>query len=190
MNYYVIKNNNNVYIRISHGKTITCGENMKDVFDETKAKNIFNALPKTLKKFHFHVEPTYDKPKPKLIENTGYEVPDEVSRWIDEFGSCGEILNKAKARSNQLIAELAKYDNETIDFLHELELGKNLDMYNGWLLYVKGRDQQRERRKLKDELLIISSVLEKIDSSCLQRERIKKAVDGLENRKYAYRNRN
>lgn len=183
---YVIKNNNKVYIRINNGKIETCSENYKSIFSESKAKNILSSLPKTLKRYNFHVEAVPDIP-PKTKENKTYVVPEEVSRWINKFGTCGEILAEAKARSDILIAQINSCDEQLIDIAHEAELESDLNMYKGYLIYVRLRDNQRMRRKLKDELLIISDVLDDVSPSKLHKSRIQKAVNGLLHRKYKYR---
>lgn len=83
---YMIKNNGKVYIRVVNGKVETCAENMKSIFSEAKAKNILRSLPKTLKRFNFHVEAIPDIP-PKVVESKVYQIPESVSQWIDKFGS-------------------------------------------------------------------------------------------------------
>lgn len=58
---YVIKNHKNVYIRLGdNGKPVTCVEHAKMVFEHSKAKNILDNLPKTLKKLNFRVEAVPD----------------------------------------------------------------------------------------------------------------------------------
>lgn len=151
-----------------------------------KLKNILSSLPKTLKRYNFHVEAVPDIP-PKTKENKTYVVPEEVSRWINKFGTCGEILAEAKARSDILIAQINSCDEQLIDIAHEAELESDLNMYKGYLIYVRLRDNQRMRRKLKDELLIISDVLDDVSPSKLHKSRIQKAVNGLLHRKYKYR---
>ena len=55
---YMIKNHKNVYIRLnSNGKPVTCAEHEKMPFEYSKAKNILDSLPKTLKRLKFKVEP-------------------------------------------------------------------------------------------------------------------------------------
>lgn len=182
---YVIRSGK-VYIRINNGKPETCTEKKKGLFNESKAKNILYSLPKTLKRYNFRVEAIPDIP-PKIIENNTYEIPDSVSQWIDKFGSIGQTLNEAEARSNILIAELNTCDDELIDIVHDAELENDMNMYKGYLLYVRLRKNRRRRRGLKDELMIISDVLDEIKPSRFQKERIQKAVDGLLHRKYKYR---
>lgn len=183
---YMIKNNGKVYIRVVNGKVETCAENMKSIFSEAKAKNILRSLPKTLKRFNFHVEAIPDIP-PKVVESKVYQIPESVSQWIDKFGSCGQIFNEAKARSDILVAELNSCDEELIDIVHDAELENNMNMYKGYLVYVRLRNNRRKRRIIKDELLIISDVLKEVNPSVLQQSRIQKAVDGLLHRKYTYR---
>lgn len=182
---YVIKSGK-VYIRINNGKAETCTEKMKGLFNETKARNILNSLPKTLKRYNFHIEAIPDI-TPKIKESNTYNIPESVSQWIDKFGSVGQILNEAKARSDILIAELDTCDDELIDIVHDAELENDMNMYKGYLLYVRLRKNRRKRRELKDELMIISDILDEINPSQFQRSRIQKAVEGLLHRKYKYR---
>lgn len=109
---YIIRSGK-IYLRINSGKIETCAEKMKGVFSESKAKNILSSLPKTLKRYGFRVEAIPDIP-PKIIENNTYKIPESVSQWIDKFGSIGQTLNEAEARSNILIAELNTCDDELI----------------------------------------------------------------------------
>lgn len=110
-----------------------------------------------------------------------------VSRWIDRFGSCYDVLQDAKNTSKELLKELEKIDKEILDVLHSIELEPPKDLYNGWLIYKTIRENRKRRRIIKDEMLIINNVLEEINPSCLNRERIKKAIDGLFGRKYKFR---
>lgn len=82
---FVIKNNKNVYIRLSeNGKAETCKEKNMGKFTEQKAKNILKSLPKTLKNLNFRIECIPDikmetpvqkivkEESKKIIENTDY----------------------------------------------------------------------------------------------------------------------
>lgn len=64
---------------------------------------------------------------------------------------------------------------------------KSKDLYGGWLIYKKIRENRKKRREYKDEILIVENILGEIDSSCLQREKVKKAIQGLVGRKYRFR---
>ena len=78
-------------------------------------------------------------------------------------------------------------DNDILNILHKIELEAPKDMYHGWLLYKKLREDRTKRRGMKDELLIIGNVLKQIDSSCVSRVNTQKAIDGLFDRKYTFR---
>lgn len=60
-------------------------------------------------------------------------------------------------------------------------------MYSGWQEYKHIKENREKRRKLKDELLIVQSVLKEIKPDCLNRKRVQRAVDGLLGRKYTFR---
>lgn len=196
---YVIKNHKNVYIRLNqNGAAVTCAEHEKTLFDQSKAKNILIGLPKTLKRLNFKVEPVLevtpqinkeaiDIIKKNVIENSDYEVSENVSRWIDRFGSCYDVLKDAEQILKSSVEKLENYDKELLDILHSIELEPPKDLYSGWKIYKLIRDNRRNRRIAKDETLIISNVLDKINPECLNRNRIQKAVDGLIGRKYTFR---
>lgn len=74
-----------------------------------------------------------------------------------------------------------------LDILHIIEIEKPKDLYKGWKLYREIRVNRKERRFIKDELLIVENVLKEINPSCLQRERVQRAIDGLFNREYTFR---
>lgn len=196
---YVIKNYKNVYIRLNqNGKPITCTENEKTLFERSKAKNILDSLPKTLKKLKFKVEAVPDiqpqinrevvnEIKKEVIENSNYELSENILRWAERFGNCYDVLKDARQTLNSLIEELENYDKELLDILHRTELEPPKDLYNGWKIYKAIRENRKKRRITKDETLIIHSVLEKINPSCLKREHVQKAIDGLIGRKYRFR---
>ena len=176
-----------------NGKPDTCSEKERELFEYTKAKNIVDHLPKTLKRLNFKVEAVPEiQPKSvnkvkKELKNQEYKVPENVTRWIEKFGTCSDILNEAKNREKELIKELSKSDKELLDILHIIEMEKSKDLYGGWLIYKKIRKNRITRREIQDEIFIIEKVLKEIDPSHLQREKVKKAIKGLIGRKYRFR---
>lgn len=198
---YVIKNHKNVFIRLDkNGTPITCPEHEKALFEFSKANNILKSMPKTLKRQNFKVEPipeimpqtnkeVIETIKQTVIENGDYELSESVSRWIDRFGECFDVFDNAKQILQSLKSGLENKDKELLDILHSIELEPPKDLYNGWKLYKRIRENRKSRRTIKDEILIIENVLEKINPSysCLQREQIQKAIDGLFTRKYKFR---
>lgn len=192
---YCIKNNKNVYLKLNdNGTPITCVESVKGVFEFSKAKNILGSLPKTLKRLNFQVEAIPDiKPKKeksiekKVIQKQNYILSEDITRWVDKFGTCADILNEARKREEQLINDLHNADKEILDLLHIIEIDSPKDMYKGWQQYKLIRENREKRRIIKDELLIVENVLKEINPDCLQRERIQKAINGLLGRKYTFR---
>lgn len=196
---YVIRNHKGVYIRLNkNGAAVTCSEHEKGLFEYSKAENILNSLPKTLKRLNFKVEPLPEITqqankevisvfKRKIIENSDYEVSENVTRWIDRFGSCYDALKNAEQTLKKLVIELESCDNELLDILHIIELDPPKDLYGGWQIYKAIRENRKRRRNIKDETLIINDVLEEIKPDCLDRERIKRAIDGLIGKKYTFR---
>lgn len=189
----VIKNGKNVYIRLNgDGRPVSCTESEKMIFEEVKAKNILKNLPKNLKRMNFKIE--YEKNNvsgnkesiTKTIQNDNYILPDNIREWIRKFGICDDILKEAKKRKDELDVILSNYDRSISNLLHEIELEKKKNAYEGYLKYKELKDIVDERRKAKDEWMIISNVLH-MDFRNLDKEVIHKAVAGLAKRKFAYR---
>lgn len=196
---YVIKSRKGVYIKLNeNGAPVTCPDHEKGIFEYSKAMNIANSLKKSLKKLNFKVEPlpeitpqinkeVVNMFKRKVIESSDYKVSENVTRWIDKFGSCYDALRDAEQTLKNLVVELETCDNELLDILHIIELESPKDLYGGWQIYKAIRENRKRRRNIKDETLIINNVLEEIKPDCLDRERIKRAIDGLIGRKYNFR---
>lgn len=196
---YVIKTRKGVYIKLNeNGTPVTCSDHEKDVFEYSKAMNIVKSLKKSLKKLNFKVEPLPEITpqsnkelvniiKRKVIESIHYEISQNVTRWIDRFGSCYDALKDAEQVLKNLVVELEACDNELLDILHIIELESSKDLYGGWQIYRAIRENRKRRRNIKDETVIINNVLEEIKPDCLDRERIKRAIDGLIGRKYTFR---
>lgn len=195
---YCIKNNRNIYIKLNeNGAPTTCVESVKGLFEFSKAKNILGCLPKRLRAMNFKVEPIPEikstkakelTVKEKSIQNKeDYFLTEDITRWIDKFGVCSDVLEEAKERKAVLIVELRNKDTELIDILHIIEIEPPKDLYNGWKLYKQIKANRKERRLIKDELLIVENVLREINPSCVNREQIQKAIDGLFTRKYTFR---
>lgn len=176
-----------------NGKATTCSEDEKGIFEYSKARNIVDHLPKTLKKFNFKVEGLPEiPPKRKVIKEDDtkreeYILSENITRWVEKFGICEDIFNEAKNRKKQISINIGKTDKELLDLLHIIEIEKPKDLYGGWLIYKRIRKNRKIRREYKDELLIVENVLKEINPSCLQRENIKKAIKGLFERKYTSR---
>ena len=193
---YVIKNHKNLYIRLNkNGMPITCAEHEKTLFEYSKAKNILNGLPKTLKRLNFRVESIPEiKPKETLsdnaqkrvIEGGNYIVSDQIKQWIEKFGICDDILKEAQKRKEELNKALSEIDKEFINIIHEIEFEGKVDLYGGWQERNRVKENREKRRRIKNEMLVLSSVL-KMDFRNLDRNTVDKVVMGLTKRKFTYR---
>ena len=67
MDYVITNPTKKLFIRLNkNGAPETCGEQMAQRFESSKARNIVDHLPKTMTKFNFVVEPI-----PELISAVG-----------------------------------------------------------------------------------------------------------------------
>lgn len=205
--YFVIKNNKNVYITLNkNGQPNPCTENDKGEFDKVKAQNILNSLPKTMKRMGFKVECVPDvviqtpiqqivSQESKAIDgnkkfhpsNKNYQPSENVTRWVEKFGMCSDVISESEQRYIELKKLLHSSDERLMDILHDIELDDPHDMYAAWKLYTEIRKNRNDRRQLKDEMIIIGGVLEQVNSNVVSRKRTQKIVDGLFDRKYTYR---
>ena len=191
---YCIKNNKNIYIKLDDtGRPVTCAKSVKGKFEYSKARNILNNLPKVMRNMHFSLQPIPDiKPKEEVKEKTiknrdDYVLSENIVQWVYKFGACADVLDEARKRQEELINDLHIKDKELLDILHIIEIERPKDLYNGWLLYKRIRENRKLRREIKDELIIIGNVLKEINPTYLQRNKVQSAIDGLFNREYTFR---
>ena len=130
---YIIKNHKSVYIRLNkNGTPVTCTEYEKMLFEESKARNILNSLPKTLRRLNFKIEPISDiKSKVKNIEKkilkgeNDYIISDDINKWIEKFGICDDILKEAKDRKEELNSRSQLCAKEPIKYRYQHQRTKN-----------------------------------------------------------------
>ena len=187
---YIIRNNNNLYIKLNeNGQPVTCGNSQKQLFEYSKAKNICGSLPKTIKKLNFFVEALPDISIKDISANeeiNTYEPSENVTRWINLLGQCEDVLNEASQRDDELNGELSNVDLKLQDILHNIENTEKCDMYSAWQTMNEIRKLRKERRQIKDEKLILSGIKSQ-GITYLNRQSVQKCVDGLSKRKYRIR---
>ena len=201
MDYVIVTNNKKTFIRLNNsGSPITCGKNEAQCFEYSKARNIADNLPKTLKKFHFKVQAVPEIPKKKEIKESSsskdvkdkkviqkkYVPSENVTRWVEKFGTCDDILKEAVKRKEELSVMLSSVDKELVNELHIIELESNKNACQGFLEYKRMKVILEKRREIKDEMMIIRNVIS-TDYTYLSRERVKKSVDNLSSRKFTLR---
>ena len=212
LDYVITNHSKKIFIRLGDGGVPeTCSKNQCQYFTQKKAKNVVKSLPKTMRKFHFMAikkPPSFDQEKcdqQKSCKNTYHEsdhedknnikcktlkkeyvVPSEVETWLDKMKSCNGLAKEALSRKGELLCQLSNVDRELSNCLHEIELCKNMNACNGYKEYRRIKIILEKRRVIKDELIVVKSIL----SSNLQSigsDRIQKVIDGLGNRKFTIR---
>ena len=188
---YCIKNNKNVFIKLdNNGSPMTCVESVKGIFEYSKARNILDNIPKTLKRLNFKLEAIPEIPQKvenhKAIATNTYVPSENVTRWVDELGRCEDILSEASNRYEELNGELSDVDLKLQDILHTIELSDKCDMYKSWQMINEIRDLRKQRRNIKDEKLVLSGIKSQ-GITYLSRSSVQKCVDGLSKRKYRIR---
>ena len=188
---YCIKNNKNVFIKLdNNGLPVTCVESVKGIFEYSKARNILDNIPKTLKRLNFKLEAIHEiQPKveeQKVITANTYIPSENVTRWINELGRCEDILSEASNRYEELNEELSDVDLKLQDLLHTIELSDKCDMYKSWKMINEIRNLRKQRRNIKDEKLVLSGIKSQ-GITYLSRSSVQKCVDGLSKRKYRIR---
>ena len=175
MNYVVT--NDKLYIRLSSdGSPVTCSKRNAQVFEKDKADNILKNLPKVLKNFRFKVKPVpqseqevpqnktktdnVQSEEKKYIRKDSYIPCDEVVQWIEKSRQCSEFVEDATRRRAVLHKKLANVDRELSNCMHQIELEKWKSGCDGYKLYKLEKEILEKRRQIKDELVIIQSVLD------------------------------
>lgn len=195
---YVITNSK-VYIRLNNnGTPETCSKQNAQRFENSKARNILEHLPKTMKKFHFKVEAIPEEivhkkendNKEEIISNeviTGtYTVSESVMQWLERVKNCNELAKDAAERKAELIKELSNVDRELSNCLHRIELTKWRNVCVGYKDYKSVKLILEKRRKIKDELSVVQSILS-LNLESMAFNQIEKVVKRLENRTFTVR---
>lgn len=194
MDYVISNYNNKVYIRLDeNGSPVTCVKQMAQRFENSKARNILDNLPKSLKRFQFHVEPLSDEiihkeveTKEEVIISTYYTVSDTVTQWVDRVKNCNDLANDAAKRKEELVQALSNADKDLSNCLHKIELTKWKNGCDGYKEYKEVKIILEKRRNIKDELTVVQSILTS-NLESIATNRIEKIVNGLSNRTFSMR---
>ena len=194
MDYVITNYNKKVYIRLNkNGTPETCAKQMAQHFENSKARNIVDNLPKSMKKFNFRVEPIPDeivkeikKEKDEVIASTYYTVSESVTKWVDRVKNCNDLAIDAAKRKDELVQALSNIDKEKSNCLHSIELTKWKNGCDGYKEYKKLKIILERRRVIKDELTVIQSILSS-NLESMATNHIEKVVNGLSNRVFCLR---
>ncbi len=194
MDYVITNPGKKLYIKLDkNGFPETCTKQMAQRFESSKARNILDNLPKTLKKFHFKVLPLPDEivhkeedKKEEILLSTYYTVSDSVNMWVERVKSCNDLAKDALQRKQELIRLLSNIDKELSNCLHKIELTKWKNGCDGYKEYKSVKTILEKRRIIKDELTVVQSILS-ANLESMATNRVEQVVDRLTNRIFEIR---
>lgn len=118
---YIITNKK-LYIKLGEkGIPVTCSKQEAQRFEDSKARNILDNLPKTMKRFNFKCQAVHEEEtginrnirkeidKEIIEKNVDYKVTENITQWKEKFGVCSDILKEAQERQKILCKELDNY---------------------------------------------------------------------------------
>lgn len=195
---YIIRNKS-TYIKLdANGTPAACSKSEAKRFEYSKAQNILQALPKTLRKFHFRVEAVPEIPPPKksgiIVKNTTpkkvlyepKEIPDTIMQWVERVESLNGLSLEAFDRVKVLKDEYLHIEKRKQDLLHEIELSSKVNACDGYKKYRELKTLLERRREIKDETLVVNILLES-NIGQLAAVNFRRRVEGLKSRTYLYR---
>lgn len=196
VNYVIC--NKNTYVKLNqNGTPVTCVENQAQKFEYSKAQNILGALPRTMRKFHFKVQAIpeivpksankkLDTPNMKVLVQDNYSLPDNVQQWIDKVKELNGLAKEANERKQVLCAAHVEIEKQKLNVEHEIELAERVNACDGYKKFRELKSVLEDRRKIKDELLVLGVILDS-DLNRIATDHIEKSIEGLKHRKYEYR---
>lgn len=110
---------------------------------------------------------------------------DRSEKWSSGVGAIHELVKDAEERREELSSELAEVEKEILDIRHYIEF-TSLNAYQGWLACNMLKNRLMERRRIKNELEVITALGNcKITSDMMAD--IENAIDAMKNKKYTPR---
>lgn len=192
--FYLHRDNCGNYIPV---KNKTLG----DIWEQRKkASNVLiNCVSKNLRDRYIVVE-VEDEIIPRqketitskndVIKQIGDEPIEEshIPSLLAKIDNFTEFIKNAEKHKEALIVSLSDVDKEISDINHYIEFGK-FNAYQGWLAFKMLRGRLKKRRKIKDELHILTQLSEcKVNSAMFTN--IKTLIDKLNTREYQPRKLN
>ena len=188
---YVITDGTRWIMKDRNGKYVpTSCESFADIFSKKQAENIQKcSLAKALRGVFYvekmseevpaQVKPVTDK---DIEENGKVMVSEDIKYWLDKATDMSNIANEAINRKRKLCQELSLVDKELCDILHYIEFC-NLNAAQGYKAYKMVKERRILRRKIKDEISILDSILgQKVSQTA--KNAIQKTAENMDKRTY------
>lgn len=168
--------------------TTTCYA-FADVFSKKQAEGILNCNLSNPMKAVFHMEKIDEKPKfvkqitDKDLKNTA-KLSDskEINEWIEKISTLNGLIKDARNRKDALLGNLSEVDRKITDIQHYIEFSK-LNAAQGYKAYKMEREWLLKRRKIKNEIAVVSKIVECNMSDSLLDD-VKNMIKTMDNRTY------
>ena len=194
MSQYIITDGSRFIFRNHFGKYVpTPSEAMADIYTKKQAEGICKcSLPKTLRGI-FHVQKYDITPEnvkqvsqSDLVNNTDVVIISQnIQVWLDKVSGLNGLRKDAKKRKEELCKQLSDVDKELSDINHYIEFC-NLNAAQGYKAYKMIKERRIKRRTIKNELVVVETILEKRLSDSIAEE-IEKVIHNLNVRTYTPR---
>lgn len=195
MLFYIITNGKDYIKKNKEGKyVIIKNKKMADVFSKEMAEKILkNQISKKIR-IGMHIEEA-NEPGKEICINKSFKDVDEIKKemyidespniqyWLDKILQINGLIDEAIKRKKELLVELSEIDKSTSDILHCMEL-TSLNACMGYKIYKKGGEVQRERRKIKNELELVTYIINCQENNPLYKE-VFQLINHIKKRKYS-----
>ena len=191
MDYAILSPDKKVYIRLDEcGRPVTCAKSNAQHFEYSKAKNIVNSLPRTMKRFRFTVEAIPEIAPPKeedeIIVREEWNIPEGVVQWVERVNQVSTLMKDARQRKKELSHDLSNADKQIINLRHEVRLGKPLNACEGYKKYREWKSLEERRGDIKDELFGVTEILN-CDMNDISDKKMKNIISALRDRVFEIR---
>ena len=160
-----------------------------EIFSKEKATNVLNnQISKNLRKgYHIEfLEP--DPPGIKSVTKTDLKQTEKVmetdvtQEWISSIRGLNGLIQDAKIRKVELTQQLSDVDEQLCDIYHYIEFSK-LNACQGYKAAKMIKDKRIARRRIKNELQVLSIILSSNISDEIEQEVVGR-IKGMDNRVY------
>lgn len=160
-----------------------------EIFSKEKATNVLNnQISKNLRKgYHIELlEP--DPPGIKSVTKTDLKQTEKVmetdvtQEWISRIRELNGLIQDAKIRKVELTQQLSDVDEQLCDIYHYIEFSK-LNACQGYKAAKMIKDKRIARRRIKNELQVLSIILSSNISDEIEQEVVSR-IKGMDNRVY------
>lgn len=160
-----------------------------EIFSKEKATNVLNnQISKNLRK-GYHIELLEsDPPGIKSVTKTDLKQTEKVmetdvtQEWISRIRGLNGLIQDAKIRKVELTQQLSDVDEQLCDIYHYIEFSK-LNACQGYKAAKMIKDKRIARRRIKNELQVLSIILSSNISDEIEQEVVGR-IKGMDNRVY------